>query len=137
MPPPARCRMHAFISSPTAWATGCCSARWRRWRCAAPQRKGPTLGEIIFAHPDVDQDRFRQLAKGVKSLGGRMTLYMSTDDRAFWLSKILRGAGRAGGEPVVVADVETIDISGLGTSLWSINHNVYASNPQLFGDLSR
>jgi hypothetical protein len=36
-----------------------------------------------------------------------------------------------------VADVETIDISGLGTSLWSINHNVYASNPQLFGDLSR
>ena len=99
--------------------------------------KTPTLGEIILAHPDVDQDRFRQLAKGVNRLGAKMTLYMSTNDRALWLSKLLRGAGRAGGEPVLVPDVETIDISGLGTSLWSINHNVYASNPLLFGDLSR
>jgi len=99
--------------------------------------KGLALGEIILAHPDVDQDRFRQLVKGVKGLGARLTLYMSGDDRALWVSKLLRGTGRAGGEPLIVPGVETIDISGLGTSLWSTNHNVYASNPLLFGDLSR
>ena len=47
------------------------------------------------------------------------------------------GSGRAGGVRVIVPSVDTIDISGLGTSLWSTNHNVYASNPLLFGDLSR
>ena len=69
------------------------------------------LGEIVLAHPDVDQDRFRQLAKGIKDLAPRMTLYTSRNDRAAWASKVLGGAGRAGGERIVVPSVDTIDIS--------------------------
>src|SRR6185436_479141 len=95
------------------------------------------LGEIVLAHPDVDQDRFRQLAKSIKDLAPRVTLYTSSNDRATWVSKVVGGSGRAGGVRVIVPSVDTIDISGLGTSLWSTNHNVYASNPLLFGDLSR
>ena len=95
------------------------------------------LGEIVLAHPDVDQDRFRQLARSIKDLAPRVTLYTSSNDRATWVSKIVGGAGRAGGVRIIVPSVDTIDISGLGTSLWSTNHNVYASNPLLFGDLSR
>ena len=66
-----------------------------------------------------------------------MTLYTSRNDRATWVSKVVGGSGRAGGVRIVVPSVDTIDISGLGTSLWSTNHNVYASNPLLFGDMSR
>ena len=67
-----------------------------------------------------------------------MTLYTSRNDRATWVSKVVGGgSGRAGGVRIVVPGVDTIDISGLGTSLWSTNHNVYASNPLLFGDMSR
>ena len=51
------------------------------------------LGEIVLAHPDVDQDRFRQLAKAIKDLAPRMTLYTSSNDRATWASKVLGGAG--------------------------------------------
>ena len=69
--------------------------------------------------------------------GAKLTLYTSTNDLALWVSKQLRGSGRAGGVPIIVSNVETIDISKLGGSLWSTNHNVYASNPLLFGDLSR
>jgi esterase/lipase superfamily enzyme len=95
------------------------------------------LGEIVLAHPDVDQDRFRQLAKSIKDLAPRVTLYTSSNDRATWVSKIVGGSGRAGGVRIIVPSVDTIDISGLGTSLWSTNHNVYASNPLLFGDMGR
>jgi esterase/lipase superfamily enzyme len=95
------------------------------------------VGEIVLAHPDVDQDRFRQLAKSIKALAPRMTLYTSRNDPT-WVSKVVGGgSGRAGGVRIIVPGVDTIDISGLGTSLWSTNHNVYASNPLLFGDMSR
>jgi esterase/lipase superfamily enzyme len=97
----------------------------------------PNLGEIILAHPDVDQDRFRQLAEAVKGLRTRMTLYTSGDDRAMWISRLLSGKDRAGGEPIVVPGVDTIDITGLGTRLWSSNHTVYAANPIVFGDMAR
>jgi esterase/lipase superfamily enzyme len=95
------------------------------------------LGEIILAHPDVDQDRFRQLAKAAKGLGARMTLYTSGDDRAMWISRLLSGKDRAGGEPIVVPGVDTIDITGLGARLWSANHTIYAANPIVFGDMAR
>lgn len=96
-----------------------------------------SLGEVILAHPDVDQERFRQLARAAKDLGVRMTLYTSRDDRAMWISRLLSGKDRPGGEPIVVPSVDTIDITGLGARLWSSNHTVYAANPIVFGDMAR
>jgi esterase/lipase superfamily enzyme len=95
------------------------------------------IGEVILAHPDVDQDQFKRLAKAVKSLGIGATLYTSRDDRAMWISRLLSGKQRAGGTPAVAAGVDTIDITGLGARLWNVNHTPYASNPIVFGDMSR
>ncbi len=97
----------------------------------------PLIGEIVLAHPDVDQDRFRQLAGTVKGVGAGMTLYTSQSDVALWASKLLRGVGRAGGTETVVSGVDTVDITGLGTSFWSTNHSVFSANPIVFGDIAR
>ena len=46
----------------------------------------PLIGEVVLAHPDVDQDHFRQLVGAVKSIGASMTLYTSQSDVALWAS---------------------------------------------------
>jgi esterase/lipase superfamily enzyme len=103
---------------------------------SASQTRLP-LGEVILAHPDVAVDDFKQVARWTGQLRVGMTLYTSRDDRALWLSRGLHGGGRAGGVPVIAAGVDTIDITGLGASLWSANHTVYAANPAVFGDIAR
>jgi len=70
-------------------------------------------------------------------LGLGMTLYTSQLDRALWLSRLMSGVERAGRAPVVVDGVDTIDISGIGASLWNSNHAVYTANPLVFGDIDR
>lgn len=97
----------------------------------------PRICEIVLAHPDVDRDRMRQLVRAIDGLGTGMTLYMSADDKAMWASKLLRGVARAGGAPVVVKGLDTIDVTGLAASIWSTNHATFASNPVAFGDISR
>jgi esterase/lipase superfamily enzyme len=95
------------------------------------------IGEVILAHPDVSRRRLAQLAGALKSLGQCLTLYASRSDRAMWASWLWSGRGRAGGAPAVVSGIDTIDITGLGASLWNLNHGVYAGNPIVFGDIAR
>jgi len=97
----------------------------------------PNIGEIVLAHPDVDRDRMRQLIRALDGVGAGKTLYMSEDDKAMWVSKLIRGVARAGGEPVVMKGIDTIDVTGLASSIWSTNHSTFASNPVAFGDISR
>jgi esterase/lipase superfamily enzyme len=100
------------------------------------------LGEIIWAHPDVDQIEFTRLTKRLGGLGARMTLYSTRDDWALWASKLLHGKNRAGSGLVTVPGVDTIDITGMkavdrGWFEFDLNHNVFVRNPALFGDITR
>jgi esterase/lipase superfamily enzyme len=96
------------------------------------------IGEIINAAPDVDPDLFAQFVKKTKGTGGNVTLYASASDRALWFSGWLRDRARAGyikGLPAVITGSETIDITDAGTNVFALNHDIYASNPILVGDM--
>ncbi len=100
------------------------------------------LGEIIWAHPDVDQEAFATLTKRFAARGASMTLYSTRDDWALWASKLLHGVKRAGAELVLVPGVDTIDITGMKAAdvSWfgfDLNHNVFVRNPVLFGEITR
>ncbi len=100
------------------------------------------LGEIIWAHPDVDQKAFANLTKRFAARGAAMTLYSTRDDWALWASKLLHGVKRAGSELVLVRGVDTIDITGMkaadiGWFGFDLNHNVFVRNPALFGEITR
>ena len=104
------------------------------------------FGEVILAHPDVDSHRFQQLAKSIEPLKVGLTLYANSGDWALWVSKILRGERRAGGEAYVVPGVNTIDTTGMGAkwswrslnpATWGFNHDVFVRDPILFGEITR
>jgi tetratricopeptide (TPR) repeat protein len=109
-------------------------------------RENPSLreliGEIIEAAPDVDQGVYAHMLQTINPDGGRtFTLYASRGDWALWLSGWLRGLARAGyigkDKPLIVPGVDTIDISEAGTSLFSLNHDLYSSNRILVADMRR
>jgi esterase/lipase superfamily enzyme len=98
------------------------------------------IGEIILAAPDVDRDTFEFLAKEISGLGRGITVLASSNDRALEASKrfwggVPRAGDMAGGTPVLVAGIDTIDISALSTDFLSLNHSSYAEHRQLLGDL--
>jgi esterase/lipase superfamily enzyme/tetratricopeptide (TPR) repeat protein len=95
------------------------------------------LGEIINAAPDVDPDLFADFVVQTKEKGANVTLYASASDWALWFSGMLSRprAGYAGGVLVPVKGADTIDITSVGTSLFSLNHDVYASSPLIVGDM--
>jgi esterase/lipase superfamily enzyme len=71
----------------------------------------------------------------------KFTLYASHGDWALRVSGWLRGLARAGyistDKPLVVTGVDTIDISEAGTGIFSVNHDLYSSNPILVADMRR
>jgi esterase/lipase superfamily enzyme len=96
------------------------------------------LGEIIHAAPDVDPDLFAQFVEKMKEKGANITLYASASDKVLWFSGWLRDRPRAGyvaGTLVPMSGVDTIDITSASTSLFGLNHDVYASNPVIVADM--
>lgn len=94
------------------------------------------LSEIVLHSPDVDEDRFDQLMRALKTLGANFTLYSSTSDRALGVSGWLWGiVGRVGAVSAVAPGVETIDVTEAGSSLLGLNHDLYATNPTIFNDM--
>ncbi len=98
------------------------------------------IGEIILAAPDVDRDTFEFLAKEISGIGRGITVLAASNDRALEASKrfwggVPRAGDMAGGTPVLVAGIDTIDISALSTDFLSLNHSSYAEHRQLLVDL--
>ncbi|NJN50214.1 MAG: alpha/beta hydrolase [Polaribacter sp.] len=96
------------------------------------------ITEIILAAPDIDADVFkRDLApKLVSKIGKPITLYVSADDLALIASQKVHGnnrAGFAGDNIVVVSGVETIDASGIDSSL--LSHSYFATSSNLIKDI--
>jgi len=102
------------------------------------------FGEVILAHADVDAARCRQLVRNAKDSVSGITLYTNANDWALWASGKIRGRSRCGGPTQVYDGVDTIETTGLGETSGfrafikrSYNHNVFATNAVLFGEISR
>jgi esterase/lipase superfamily enzyme len=98
------------------------------------------LGEWVLAAPDIDVDQFLQFVPTVQPFVGHMTLYASAQDNALLASMAARGnKPRAGfmpdGKPVILAGVDSIDVSALGGELFGLNHDVFANNRSLIDDI--
>jgi esterase/lipase superfamily enzyme len=98
----------------------------------------PALGELILAHADVNRARFRQLMPTIAELGLRVTSYSCAENRATWLSRILRWDGaRIDQRPTCHEGVNAVDITGLGGGPLSLNHDIFVHNPMVLGDMAR
>ncbi len=95
------------------------------------------IGEVILAAPDIDADVFsQQIVPGLQSVGARITLYASSEDKALKASEGIHAAPRAGesGDHLVVVNgVETIDASKVDTD--SLGHGYFAENKEVIDDL--
>ncbi|MBR0774390.1 alpha/beta hydrolase [Bradyrhizobium diazoefficiens] len=97
-----------------------------------------TLGQVIFAAPDIDRDRFIQLAAAFKGCARRCTLYASSRDVALRASKFVHGYPRAGeaGEALLIVDgVDTIDATLVDTSLVGLHHSYFGSKRSILNDM--
>jgi esterase/lipase superfamily enzyme len=105
---------------------------------AAPD--GVQISQIILAAPDVDRDRFANLAAAVKGFARGTTLYVASNDRALELSKRINGrVARAGdspaGGPLILPDIDTIDVTATSTDFFALNHSGYAEKTALINDI--
>lgn len=96
------------------------------------------ITEIILAAPDIDADVFkRDLApQMISKIGKPITLYVSSDDLALVASKKVHGnsrAGEAGTNMVIIKGIETIDASGVDSSL--LSHSYFATTSNLIKDI--
>ena len=102
---------------------------------AGPQSR-LRFAEILLHSPDVDRDRFGQLMRAIYGIGTGTTLYVCTGDRALSISAQFWGVTeRAGALASAVKGVETIDVTAAGSSVIGLNHDIYATNPAIFGDM--
>lgn len=90
---------------------------------------------IIFAAPDVDADKFCELAQAHSQLAAKATLYVSDHDRAVASSGILHKAARAGFTPpvTVVPGIDTVDVSNADLTL--LGHGYYGAAEGVLYDM--
>lgn len=104
---------------------------------AAPDR----VEQLVMAAPDMDAGFLAQIAPALTRVARGVTLYACSTDRALEASK--RAAGgmpRAGdvpaGGPLVLAGIDTIDVSALGRDWLGLNHDVFATNRAVMDDIA-
>jgi len=102
---------------------------------------GVQLNQIILAAPDVDRNLFENLAANIKQYGRGVTLYCSSNDRAMAAARrVAGGIPRAGDVPaigpIVLAGIDTIDVSQTSTDYLALNHSSYAEKGALLNDIS-
>ena len=95
------------------------------------------LNNVILAAPDIDADIFKeQILPKVMASTDRLTMYSSSDDEALKFSKELHGhhrLGLSGEDLVVVEGMDTIDASGIDTSM--LGHSYYGSHEKVVSDI--
>jgi esterase/lipase superfamily enzyme len=94
-----------------------------------------------MAAPDVDSDAFKQLAPEVRRITQGMTLYASSADRAMNVSRALAKVPRAGdvtaAGPIILPDIDTVDVTPVGHELFGLNHDTFAAGRSILDDVSR
>jgi esterase/lipase superfamily enzyme len=100
------------------------------------------INQIILASPDVDRDAFEALAAEITGVAKGITLYASANDRALDASRIVAGNKPRAGDvpengPVIVAGIDTIDITQVSTDYLAIHHSGYAEHTDLLIDIAQ
>lgn len=97
------------------------------------------IGQLIMAAPDVDRDQFLQMEPDVRKITSGMTLYASSADKALALSRVPARVPRAGDVPsdgpIVLPDMETIDVTAIGDEIFGLNHTEFATNRAIIDDI--
>jgi esterase/lipase superfamily enzyme len=98
------------------------------------------LNEVILAAPDVDRDVFIGLAANIKQYSRGVTLYCSANDLAMEAARrVAGGIPRAGDVPpegpILLAGIDTIDITQTSTDYLALNHSTYAEKGALLNDI--
>lgn len=95
------------------------------------------LTEVILAAPDMDAEVFkRDIVPALVSAGRPVTLYASSGDMALAASRKVHGYARAGDSGhglVVLPGLETIDATGVDTSL--LGHSYFADTRTVLSDM--
>ena len=101
------------------------------------------LGQLVLAAPDVDDDVFKQYEPNIRGFH-TITLYASAADKALQLSHTIAEAPRAGDAfrqtppyPLVLPNMDTIDVTALGDTWFGLDHDTFASSPTAMGDIMR
>ena len=99
------------------------------------------INQIILAAPDIDRSTFAFLAGQIRGVGRGITLYASSNDVALQTARRFAGGVPRAGEiaegfgPTIVPDVDTIDVTSLGTDYLGTNHSTYAERTALLRDI--
>lgn len=99
----------------------------------------PKINNVILTAPDIDVERFYQIASAIRGYPGRTTLYASSYDRALRTSQRLHQfprAGESGYNIVIASGVDTIDASSVDTNLFSMRHNYFGNKRTVLSDIS-
>ena len=103
---------------------------------------GVIVDQVILAAPDVDRNLFEQLVSTVIKPGRGVTLYASSKDRAMTAARLVTGGAPRAGDvppdgPVVMAGIDTIDVSSTTMESLTLGHSLYAERSALIDDIAR
>jgi esterase/lipase superfamily enzyme len=103
--------------------------------------KGVVISQVILAAPDVDRDKFTNIAREITNFAKGVTLYAASNDRALGYSaRFWGGVPRAGdvpaSGPLIIPGVDTIDVTAVSTDSLGLNHSGYAENKTLLNDIA-
>lgn len=109
-----------------------------RMRPSVPE--GVVISQVILAAPDVDRDKFANIARQITDFAKGVTLYAAANDRALaYSARFWGGVPRAGDVPatgpLIVDGVDTIDVTAISTETLSLNHSSYAEKKALLDDI--
>jgi esterase/lipase superfamily enzyme len=109
---------------------------------AAKHSGDKRINEIILAAPDIDAGEFPKLVAQIGAIARGVTLYASSNDRAMLASRTVHGSALRAGDvsnlgPVVVAGIDSIDVSAINTDFLALNHSTYADTKELLDDIWR
>jgi len=107
---------------------------------AAESADQSKVDQIILAAPDIDAGEFAKIADKINTIAKGVTLYASSNDRAMYASRKAHGEKWRAGDvspvgPVIVAGIESVDVSVLNTDWLSLNHSTYAASRELLNDI--
>jgi esterase/lipase superfamily enzyme len=100
-----------------------------------------TIGEYMMAAPDVDRDMYRIDAPQVRKITSGMTLYASSTDKALMVSRevfgdVPRAGGVTTGGPIVLPQIDSIDVTEVGNDILGLDHDVFAGTRAVMDDIS-